>query len=41
MFKRNGKLFKKISEHIGQFPLVMVSPYDNDIIYEEVYLEEI
>ena len=23
----------KISEHIGQFPLVIVSPYDNDIIY--------
>ena len=33
VFKRNGKLFKKISEHIGQFPLVMVSPYDNDLIY--------
>ena len=33
VFKRNGKLFKKISEHIGQFPLVMVSPHDNDIIY--------
>ena len=26
-------MFKKISEHIGKFPLVMVSPYDNDIIY--------
>ena len=33
IFKRNGKLFKKISDHIGEFPLVMVSPYDNDIIY--------
>ena len=33
IFKRNGKLFKKISEHIGQFPLVIISPYDNDIIY--------
>ncbi len=33
VFKRNGKLFKKISNHIGQFPLVLISPYDNDIIY--------
>ena len=32
IFKRNGNLFKKISDHIGQFPLVMISPYDNDII---------
>lgn len=32
IFKRNGKLIKKISEHIGHFPLVLVSPYDNDII---------
>ena len=33
IFKRNGKIFRKISEHIGQFPLVIVSPHDNDIIY--------
>ena len=33
IYKRNGKSFKKISEHIGQFPLVIVSPFDNDIIY--------
>ena len=33
VFKRNGEVFKKISDHIGQFPLVIVSPYDNDIIY--------
>ena len=32
VFKRNGKVYKNISEHIGQFPLVIVSPYDNDII---------
>ena len=32
IFKRNGKMYKNISEHIGQFPLVIVSPYDNDII---------
>ena len=33
IFKRNGKMFTNISEHIGYFPLVIVSPYDNDIIY--------
>ena len=33
VFKRNGKFFDKISEHIGQFPLVIISPYDNDIIH--------
>ena len=33
IFKRNGKMYKNISEHIGHFPLVIVSPYDNDIIY--------
>tara|TARA_B100001287_G_scaffold264830_1_gene257088 strand:+ start:253 stop:1332 length:1080 start_codon:yes stop_codon:yes gene_type:complete len=32
IFKRNGKLLKKISDHIGQFPLVLISPYDVDII---------
>ena len=32
VFKRNGKLFSKISEHIGQFPLVIVSPNDTEII---------
>ena len=32
IFKRNGKTYKNISEHIGQFPLVIVSPYDSDII---------
>ena len=26
-------MYKNISEHIGHFPLVIVSPYDNDIIY--------
>lgn len=31
-FKKNGKEYKKQSEHIGLIPLVMVSPQDNDLI---------
>ncbi len=30
--KRNGKVYKKMSEHIGLLPLVMVSPTDTSII---------
>ena len=30
--KRNKKDYKKYSEHIGQFPLVMISPLDSEII---------
>lgn len=30
--KRTGKEYKKLSEHIGTFPLVMVSPADIDLI---------
>src|SRR5690606_20868174 len=26
------KTYERISEHIGQYPLVMISPYDNDLI---------
>lgn len=32
--KRNGKEYKKIVEHIGVLPFVMVSPYDTAIINE-------
>lgn len=32
--KKNGKPYTKISEHIGQFPVVIVSPYDRDLIIE-------
>lgn len=32
--KKNGKPYTKISEHIGQFPVVIVSPYDRDLITE-------
>lgn len=31
-FKRKGKEYQKLSEHIGTLPLVMVAPRDNDLI---------
>ena len=34
VFKRNKKEYEKISEHIGRFPLVFISPYDGDLIAE-------
>jgi len=30
--KRNGKIYKKFSDHIGLIPVVMISPYDRDLI---------
>lgn len=32
--KRNGKAYKKFSEHIGYLPLVIISPTDRDLIIE-------
>jgi len=32
--KRNGKAYDKFSDHIGNFPLVMISPSDRDLIVE-------
>jgi DNA replication and repair protein RecF len=32
--KRNGKLYDKLSEHIGLIPLVIISPADRDLIIE-------
>jgi DNA replication and repair protein RecF len=32
IFKRNKKEYERLSEHIGQFPLVMISPSDSDLI---------
>lgn len=32
ILKRNSKTYERISEHIGQYPLVMISPYDSDLI---------
>lgn len=34
IIKRNGKIYDKFSEHIGKFPLVIVSPADRDLIVE-------
>lgn len=31
-FKRKGKEYQRLSEHIGSFPLVIVSPRDSDLI---------
>lgn len=32
--KRNSKAYDRLSTHIGQYPLVMISPYDSDLIKE-------
>lgn len=32
VLKRNSKTYDRISDHIGMFPLVMISPYDSDLI---------
>ena len=33
-FKRNKKEYTRLADHIGQYPLVMISPYDISIIIE-------
>ncbi|HLN53041.1 MAG TPA: DNA replication/repair protein RecF [Lentimicrobium sp.] len=33
-FRINGKDYERMVEHIGEFPLVLVSPYDRDLINE-------
>ena len=32
--KRNQKNYDKISDHVGNFPVVIISPYDRDLITE-------
>ncbi|HCC71169.1 MAG TPA: DNA replication and repair protein RecF [Bacteroidales bacterium] len=32
VFRRDGKEYTRISEHIGRYPVVMISPADNSII---------
>ncbi len=32
IFKKNKKEYDRLSEHIGQFPLVMISPNDSELI---------
>lgn len=34
VFKHNKKEYEKLSEHIGLFPTVIISPYDKDLISE-------
>lgn len=34
VLKRNGKLYEKFSEHVGQIPLVIISPADRDLVIE-------
>ncbi|WP_430905452.1 DNA replication/repair protein RecF [Maribacter sp. 2-571] len=34
LIKRNGKIYDKLSEHIGFLPLVIISPSDRDLIIE-------
>ncbi len=34
VFKKNKKEYEKLGDHIGQFPVVMISPYDTDLISE-------
>lgn len=34
VFRRNKKEYEKLADHIGQFPAVMISPYDRDLISE-------
>jgi DNA replication and repair protein RecF len=33
-FKLNDKQYDRLADHIGAFPLVMISPYDRDLINE-------
>jgi DNA replication and repair protein RecF len=33
-FKRNRKEYERLADHIGLFPLVMISPYDTNLIFE-------
>ena len=34
ILKRNGKVYEKLSDHIGFIPLVIISPADSDLIVE-------
>lgn len=34
VLKKNSKTYDRISDHIGQYPIVMISPYDLDLIKE-------
>ncbi|WP_457616095.1 DNA replication/repair protein RecF [Lutibacter sp.] len=34
VIKRNGKIYEKLSDHIGHLPLVIISPADRDLIVD-------
>ena len=34
VFKKNKKEYERLADHIGHFPVVMISPYDTDLISE-------
>jgi len=34
LLKKNGKVYEKFSDHIGQIPLVIISPSDRDLVVE-------
>lgn len=34
VFKKNKKSYDRLADHIGQFPSVIISPYDRDLITE-------
>ncbi len=34
VLKRNGKEYQKLSDHVGRFPVVMISPADSSLITE-------
>ena len=33
-FKRNKKLYKRLADHVGKYPVVMITPYDSNLILE-------
>ncbi len=34
VFKRNGREYQRMTDHVGKFPVVMISPADNGLISE-------
>lgn len=34
MLKRNGKEYERLSDHVGRYPVVMISPADNALVSE-------
>jgi DNA replication and repair protein RecF len=34
IFKKNKKIYKKLADHIGLFPVVMITPYDINLILD-------